>query len=144
MTGTCGSPLWPWAAGAAATTRARAGAGRPGRKAKANSSVSATPKNFLERNSFERERGIKILLAETTKGLTTEVAARQGWPRRARRPRPETTGGTCEASRPERGEKTFLFASGLRGKSARPALQAQNGTNANEELDGDRENSSPA
>src|SRR2546421_2686938 len=75
MTGTCGSPLWPWAAGAATTTRARVGAGRPGRKAKASRSVSATPKIFLARNSFERERGIKILLAETAEGLTTEVVA---------------------------------------------------------------------
>src|SRR2546423_9081094 len=113
MTGTCGSPLWPWAAGAAATTRARAGAGRPGRNAKESSSVSATPKNFLERNSFERERGIKILLAETTKGLTTEAAAdrvrRAGREGRA----PNERGGTCEAGRPERGEKTFLAASAL-------------------------------
>src|SRR5438270_2884806 len=115
MTGTCGSPLWPWAAGAAATTRARAGAGRPGRKAKANSSVSATPKNFLERNSFERERGIKILLAETTKGLTTEVAAhtirRAGRGARA----PDERGGTCEAGRPHRGEKTFMAATDFGG-----------------------------
>src|SRR5438270_8132437 len=62
MTGTCGPPFWPsWAAGAAAT-RARDDAGRPGRNAKASRSVSATPKNFLARNTFERGRGITVLL----------------------------------------------------------------------------------
>src|SRR2546423_3861224 len=116
MTGTCGSPLWPWAAGAAATARARVVvAGRPGRNAKESSSVSATPKNFLERNSFERERGIKILLAETTKGLTTEVAAH-----RVRRAGRETTRPGRKAARarpPAWGEKTFLAVSELRGES---------------------------
>src|SRR2546421_8297940 len=108
MTGTCGSPLWPWAAGAATTTRARVGAGRPGRKAKESSSVSATPKIFLARNSFERERGIKILLAETTLRFDDRSAAhtirRAG---RGARPRRE---GAARARRaaPIRGEKTFM------------------------------------
>src|SRR5256885_1654781 len=115
MTGTCGSPLWPWAAGAATTTRARVFAGRPGRNAKESSSVSATPKIFLARNSFERERGIKILLAETNEGLTTEVAAH-----RVRRAGRETTRPGRKAARarpPAWGEKTFLAASELRGES---------------------------
>src|SRR3989440_8284755 len=109
MTGTCGSPLWPWAAGAAATVRARVVVvGRPGRKAKESSSVSATPKIFLARNSFERERGIKILLAETTLRFDDRSAAhtirRAG---RGARPRRE---GAARARRaaPIRGEKTFM------------------------------------
>src|SRR2546421_526520 len=116
MTGTCGSPLWPWAAGAATTTRARVGAGRPGRKAKANSSVSATPKIFLARNSFERERGIKILLAETNEGLTTEVAARRLTAPGARTCAPDVR-RHVRGGPPAWGEKTFLAASGLRGES---------------------------
>src|SRR5256885_3507609 len=115
MTGTCGSPLRPWAAGAA-TTRARVGAGRPGRKAKASRSVSATPKNFLARNSFERERGIKILLAETTEGLTIEVAAHTI--RRAEREAAPRTKGAARARRAARmGRENFPVRAGLRGNA---------------------------
>src|SRR2546423_7143876 len=116
MTGTCGSPLRPWAAGAA-TTRARVGAGRPGKKAKASRSVSATPKNFLARNSFERERGIKILLAETTEGLTKEVAAhrvrRAGREARA----PDDKGRHVRGGPPRTGRENLPGRVGLRGKS---------------------------
>src|SRR2546421_8228554 len=138
MTGTCGSPLWPWAAGAAATVRARVVVvGRPGRKAKASRSVSATPKIFLARNSFERERGIKILLAETAEGLTTE-ARRTGFAAPSAKPRPGRKGRHVRGGPPAWGEKTFMAASDFGEVRRKPAPQARSGTNAKDELEGNR------
>src|SRR5438045_2382731 len=105
MTGTCGSPLWPWAAGAATTVRARVVVvGRPGRNAKESRSVSATPKNLLERNSFERERGIKILLAETTLRFDDRSRGAHDSPRRARSARPGRKGWHVRGGPPAWGE----------------------------------------